>query len=785
MTSSLSDRTQKLEREQYTEVERIYGENFPLRVRFHLALWIEEQFGPGIKSFDANDTQTLYNLSINLLNKLDEYVSSIPDDSANFLIKKDLHLDSTALKNRYNKNFAALAMTVKMCLDQEALIVAQAEGRGGYEAPHSEAGLIHQIRQTISLLRNQVRNEISTDVAQLRQEHESINMDLYSLKETQANYTRMFEKHGETVETKKALESKNKAQQDLTFRLKQTFQHFKVIEEKIKNVFESSTKVQQEVLDNKLDHWKREQQLAGNGLQMTQSLENIQEWCEGLAEILWTMRNHVKQLETLWAQISKYSNVSTPSILGEILQGFTNNLMSLVTKTFVIEKQPPQVMKTNTRFTATVRLLVGGQLNVHMASPNVTVSILSESQANQLISHQSSIKRREEYSSGDILNGIGNMEYHANTRQVSVTFRNLQLKKIRRTEKKGTESVMEEKFSVVFWTDFSVGELKFQVFTLSLPVVVIVHGNQEPQALATITWDNAFAESPRRPFVVPDKVPWFKMAEALNMKWTSACASNRGLNEENFYFLATKAFRNPSLGADDAKNLFITWSQFCREPLPDRNFTFWEWFYRVMNLTSLHMRGPWNEGLIMGFVSKNRAEELLMGCTPGTFLLRYSDSELGGVTIAYMQQDQMGGKSVLFVAPFVSKDLSQRSIADTIFDLQENLTYLYPNLNREAFRPFSAAAQKEMAPPASSGYVPHSLKTHVQGYVPPSLKSQVPGQAPDFSNPNTPVNPYDAVAGYGTAHHYQESEGMDTIDISGINIQDLLDMNMYQSPSSQ
>ena len=48
--------------------------------------------------------------------------------------------------------------------------------------------------------------------------------------------------------------------------------------------------------------------------------------------------------------------------------------------------------------------------------------------------------------------------------------------------------------------------MNFQVFTLSLPVVVIVHGNQEPQALATITWDNAFAEWGRRPFVVPDKV---------------------------------------------------------------------------------------------------------------------------------------------------------------------------------------------------------------------------------------------------------------------------------------
>ena len=32
----------------------------------------------------------------------------------------------------------------------------------------------------------------------------------------------------------------------------------------------------------------------------------------------------------------------------------------------------------------------------------------------------------------------------------------------------------------------------------------------------------------------------------------------------------------------------------------------------------------------------------------------------------------MVGKLVQFVAPFVSKDLSQRSIADTIFDLQES-----------------------------------------------------------------------------------------------------------------
>jgi hypothetical protein len=44
-------------------------------------------------------------------------------------------------------------------------------------------------------------------------------------------------------------------------------------------------------------------------------------------------------------------------------------------------------------------------------------------------------------------------------------YRNMQLKKIKRAEKKGTESVMDEKFSLLFQSQFSVGggELVFQV----------------------------------------------------------------------------------------------------------------------------------------------------------------------------------------------------------------------------------------------------------------------------------------------------------------------------------
>lgn len=48
-----------------------------------------------------------------------------------------------------------------------------------------------------------------------------------------------------------------------------------------------------------------------------------------------------------------------------------------------------------------------------------------------------------------------------------------------------------------------------------------------------------------------------------------------------------------------------------------------------MKVTREHLRGPWNDGSIVGFIHKRTAEDLLLKCQRGTFLLRFSDSELG------------------------------------------------------------------------------------------------------------------------------------------------------------
>lgn len=72
---------------------------------------------------------------------------------------------------------------------------------------------------------------------------------------------------------------------------------------------------------------------------------------------------------------------------------FPASLIPLLSpSTFIIEKQPPQVLKTQTKFAATVRLLVGGKLNVHMNPPQVKATIISEQQAKALLKNESTRK---------------------------------------------------------------------------------------------------------------------------------------------------------------------------------------------------------------------------------------------------------------------------------------------------------------------------------------------------------------------------------------------------------
>jgi hypothetical protein len=154
--------------------------------------------------------------------------------------------------------------------------------------------------------------------------------------------------------------------------------------------------------------------------------------CESLAEITWQNIQQISRVELLKQRLPMKST----SPQQDLSTRLTGLLSTLVTSTFIIEKQPPQVMKKETRFPATVRLLVGGKLNVHMNPPQVKATIISEAQAKALM-HNESTNLNE--ASGDILNNCGVMEFHKDTGILSVNFRNMSLKKIKRADRRGAE----------------------------------------------------------------------------------------------------------------------------------------------------------------------------------------------------------------------------------------------------------------------------------------------------------------------------------------------------------
>jgi len=222
---------------------------------------------------------------------------------------------------------------------------------------------------------------------------------------------------------------------------------------------------------------------------------------------------------------------------------------------------------------------------------------------------------------------------------------------------------------------------------------------------------------------VPEKVPFSQVGEVLSQKYKGAIG--RGLSEENLRFLAGKAFRNPNL--QDWPNQLLSWSLFSKEPLPDRSFTFWEWFYAILKVTREHLRGLWNDGSVMGFVWRRQAEEMLSKRSSGTFLLRYSDSELGGVTVAWIAEGQEGNETYM-LQPFTSRDFQIRGLADRINDLK-HLTYLYPDIPKDQafskyYTPFN-----DSQPSSSNGYVKPVLVTFIPGWS---------GNSPFDSYPNTP-----------------------------------------------
>uniref|UniRef100_G3P0T6 Signal transducer and activator of transcription n=1 Tax=Gasterosteus aculeatus aculeatus TaxID=481459 RepID=G3P0T6_GASAC len=600
---------------------------FPIEVRHFLAQWIEGQRWDDFALENVeqkNQAQALLDQTISMLQSIAQQTTNVVDKMKLMQFSKNMvgELCPTGFTSepgtrRLNKSaqpqfqpFPNIESSFPNMQDLDCLVLKVLE--------------VQNIRQKM----HQMQEELNWE----RQNYESLQ----------------GRTHEETGESQKLQNHIQQLEYNVQAMAKKRFQ---LLKECVDCLDQCQTR-----LIGSLKAWRWGQHKATIGLPFDDNLNTLQTWCEQLLGVNGKLRQELVLLGEPMPELQER--------LGKLLQ-------VLIQSSLLVDKQPPQVIKTQSKFSTTVRYLLGEKV-----APGKPVllkaQIINEIQARNLGGVPSD-------NVGELINNTAILEHNTSSKSTCATFRNMSIKKIKRADRKGSESVTEEKFALLFSTEITITgcDTPYRIQMISLPVVVIVHGSQDNNALATIIWDCAFSEPDRVPFLVPERVPWRMMYSTLNSKFTSEVMTEHNLDQYNQHFLAQKIFDKPDF-SDDFSNILVSWAQFNKEVLPGRPFTFWQWFEGVMELTKKHLKEYWSEGLIFGFIGKQHLHLILKDRPNGTFLLRFSDSEIGGITIAYVSASENGGQKIQNIQPFTKRDLEIRCLGDRIRDIS-HITYLYPD----------------------------------------------------------------------------------------------------------
>ncbi|KAF5928371.1 hypothetical protein HPG69_014976 [Diceros bicornis minor] len=128
---------------------------------------------------------------------------------------------------------------------------------------------------------------------------------------------------------------------------------------------------------------------------------------------------------------------------------------------------------------------------------------------------------------------------------------------------------------------------------------------------------------------------------------------------------------------------------------PPGKLPFWTWLDKILDLVHDHLKDLWNDGRIMGFVSRSQERRLLKKTISGTFLLRFSETSEGGITCSWVEHQDDDKVLIYSVQPFTKEVLQSLPLTKIIRHYQllteenipENpLCFLYPRIPRdEAF----------------------------------------------------------------------------------------------------
>lgn len=324
---------------------------------------------------------------------------------------------------------------------------------------------------------------------------------------------------------------------------------------------------------------------------------------------------------------------------------------------------------------------------------------------------------------------------------MTAEFRHLQLKeqKVQGRTNDGPLIVTEELHIFNFEAELCHGGQVINLEASSLPVVVISNVCQLPCGWASVMWYNMLTTEPQNLlfFLKPPQATWSQLSKVLS--WQFSSITKRGLNDEQLNMLGEKL-----LGAKAATDpeATVSWNKFCRGTT-ERNFTFWLWIDGILDLIKRHLLSLWNDGYIMGFVSKERSKVLLSDRPAGTFLLRFSESNReGAITFSWVELTPNDEPHVRSVEPYSKKELSAVTLPDIIRNyrvmaaenIPENpLRYLYPDIPKDsAFKKYYKPKDKPVPTNVKSpeGYIRTEL-IFVSEVHPSELQDSIMPMSPE------------------------------------------------------
>ncbi|NWS14896.1 STAT1 protein, partial [Pachyramphus minor] len=634
---------QQLDSKFLEQVHQLYDDSFPMEIRQYLAQWLENQDW----EHAANNVSFATVLFHDLLSQLDDQFSRFLIEN-NFLLQHNIRKSKRNLQDNFQEDPIHMAMIIQHCLKEERKILNSAQ-------LSNEVTVLKCLLQLHLTLARQVLFSpqhfphlyfsLMFTIWTYFTEHESNGVSQEEYKKEQMNLQKMF----------LLLDCRRKE-----------------VVNKIVQLLNNTEHTQTALIDEELVEWKHRQQTACIGGPPNACLDQLQNWFTVVAESLQQVRQQLKKLEELEQKFTYDSDPITKN--KQVLQDRTHNLFKqLIQSSFVVERQPcmpthpqrPLVLKTGVQFTVKLRyvsLLPYSLFVVRLpwhwlltAERIAQLALQPKFRKFNILGTNTKVMNMEESTNGSL----------------AAEFRHL-----------GPLIVTEELHSLSFETQLCQPGLVVDLETTSLPIVVISNVSQLPSGWASILWFNMLSTDPKNLsfFLNPPCAKWSKLSEVLS--WQFSSVTKRGLNADQLSMLGEKL-----LG-------MVYFHHRWPENINDKNFPFWLWIEGILELIKKHLLCLWNDGCIVGFISKERERALLKDQNPGTFLLRFSESSReGAITFTWVEGSQ-NGKSLQFhsVEPYTKKELSAVTFPDIIRNykvmaaenIPENpLRFLYPDIPKD------------------------------------------------------------------------------------------------------